>query len=81
MRGIHANPSDKFVTMEETFDITAVGLIAERIGVCVADVRQSADQLGIAPAATIDGRAYFHEGDVIRIEGHLASMMRDRLRG
>ena len=52
-------------------DITSIGALACRIQASVLHIQDAVSDLGIEPAARINGIVHFSERDCIRIKSHI----------
>ncbi|MDM4015276.1 hypothetical protein [Roseiconus lacunae] len=52
-------------------NITSIGQTARRLALGVTDVRETAKELGIMPAAIINRVHYYADADIQRMQSHL----------
>lgn len=55
-----------------SLNITSIGQTASRLSASVAAVRKAAEDLDVAPAAHINGVAFYEDSDIQRMADHIA---------
>lgn len=68
---ISAHPNSEDVMTTTPINITSIGQTARRLALGVTDVRETAKELGIMPAAIINRVHYYADADIQRMQSHL----------